>query len=134
VKAALVDTRVQGPVVIRLVGAAREHRPWSRGDRKWARLRDAYVGPYTSIGPDVQLEGAEVEHSIVLSDASTATSAATSSPVWSVPGRESIRDFRLPKAPRLNIGEGAKIRSPDARLIQFHTPGRKLGKRLGSPP
>ena len=32
-----------------------------------AQLSQAYIGPYTSIGPDVVIRGSEIEHSIVLS-------------------------------------------------------------------
>ncbi len=31
-----------------------------------ARIRDAYIGPYTAIGEDVTIDRAELEHSIVL--------------------------------------------------------------------
>ena len=31
-----------------------------------ARIRNAYVGPYTSIGKDVEIRDSEIEHSIVL--------------------------------------------------------------------
>ena len=34
-----------------------------------AMLEDAYIGPYTSIGDGVRVEGAEIEHSIVLAGA-----------------------------------------------------------------
>ena len=51
--ARLENSLVRGPAII--------------GPR--ARLRDAYVGPYTSIGADVVMEGAEIEHSIVFSGA-----------------------------------------------------------------
>jgi glucose-1-phosphate thymidylyltransferase len=46
----LVGSTVRGPVVI---GAG-------------CRLTNTYVGPYTSISDDVTIEGAEIEHSIVL--------------------------------------------------------------------
>ncbi|MGV1050206.1 MAG: glucose-1-phosphate thymidylyltransferase [Solirubrobacterales bacterium] len=49
--ASLVRSVVRGPAVI---GAG-------------ARIEDAFVGPYTSIGDDVRVSRAEVEHSIVLS-------------------------------------------------------------------
>jgi glucose-1-phosphate thymidylyltransferase len=49
--ASLVRSVVRGPAVI---GAG-------------ARIEDAYVGPYTSIGEDVEISRCEVEHSIVLS-------------------------------------------------------------------
>ena len=29
-------------------------------------VRDAYIGPFTAIGPDCELSGCEIEHSIVL--------------------------------------------------------------------
>jgi glucose-1-phosphate thymidylyltransferase len=48
--AQLVNSVVRGPAVI--------------GQR--TRLVDTYVGPYSSIGPDCELEDAEIEHSVVL--------------------------------------------------------------------
>jgi len=33
-------------------------------------IRDSYIGPYTSIGNDVVIEGSEIEHSIVMSSCS----------------------------------------------------------------
>ena len=48
--AVLVNSVVRGPAVI---GAG-------------ARIEDAYVGPYTSIGDDVQVRRSEIEHSIIL--------------------------------------------------------------------
>ena len=35
-----------------------------------ARVHSAYVGPFTSIGADVLIEGAEIENSVVLAGAS----------------------------------------------------------------
>jgi glucose-1-phosphate thymidylyltransferase len=46
----LVNSVVRGPAVI---GAG-------------ARIEDAYIGPYSSIGDDVQVRRSEVEHSIIL--------------------------------------------------------------------
>jgi glucose-1-phosphate thymidylyltransferase len=48
--AVLVNSVVRGPAVI---GAG-------------ARIEDAYVGPYSSIGDDVQVRRSEIEHSIIL--------------------------------------------------------------------
>jgi glucose-1-phosphate thymidylyltransferase len=48
--AVLVNSVVRGPAVI---GAG-------------ARIEDAYVGPYSSVGDDVQVRRSEVEHSIIL--------------------------------------------------------------------
>jgi glucose-1-phosphate thymidylyltransferase len=74
-----------------------------------ARLLDAWVGPYTSIGEDVCVEGAEVENSIVL--AGTRISHLDRRLEASVigPGALVGRDFRLPRALRLHVGEGARV-------------------------
>jgi glucose-1-phosphate thymidylyltransferase len=48
--ATVEQSRVRGPAII---GAG-------------ARIVQAYVGPYTSIGPDVEVRNSEIEHSIVL--------------------------------------------------------------------
>jgi glucose-1-phosphate thymidylyltransferase len=48
--AQVIDSTVRGPAIIG-VGT---------------RLTDAYVGPFTAIGPRCELTGCEIEHSIVL--------------------------------------------------------------------
>ena len=63
----LVDSRVEGRVVIE-AGARLERHGAGTGDRRrGSEIRDAYIGPYTAIGDDVRIEKAEIEHSIVLS-------------------------------------------------------------------
>jgi len=91
---AVVDrTTIRGPAV---VGAG-------------AVLLDAFVGPYTAIGEHAQIEGAEVEHSIVLAGATIrhVGHRLTSSIV----GREATvrRDFGLPAALRVRVGRGADV-------------------------
>jgi glucose-1-phosphate thymidylyltransferase len=64
----LVDTRVEGRVVIE--AGARLERSTVRGPAivgRGSQVSDAYIGPYTAVGDDVHIEGAELEHSIVLS-------------------------------------------------------------------
>jgi glucose-1-phosphate thymidylyltransferase len=64
----LVDTRVEGRVVI--AEGARLERSTVRGPAivgRGSQVSDAYIGPYTAVGDDVRIEGAELEHSIVLS-------------------------------------------------------------------
>ena len=74
-----------------------------------ACLRDAYVGPYTSIGEDVLVEGAEIEYSIILRGASvTHLGGRLEASVVGANARV-FRDFRLPRAMRLNVGEGAEV-------------------------
>jgi glucose-1-phosphate thymidylyltransferase len=74
-----------------------------------ARLRDAYVGPYTSIGRDVLIEGAELEHSIILPEASICHLGGRLEASIVGPRAQVFRDFRLPRALRLNLGAGAEV-------------------------
>ena len=64
----LADTRVEGRVVIE--NGARLERSTVRGPAivgRGSHISDAYIGPYTAVGDNVRIEGAELEHSIVLS-------------------------------------------------------------------
>jgi glucose-1-phosphate thymidylyltransferase len=64
----LVESRVEGRVVIE--EGARLERSTVRGPAivgRGSQVMDAYIGPYTAVGEDVQIKGAELEHSIVLS-------------------------------------------------------------------
>lgn len=74
-----------------------------------AHVRDAYVGPYTAIGEGVRIEGAEIEHSIVLAGATILHIGGRLEA--SVVGRDArvVRDFSLPRALRLHIGDGAEV-------------------------
>jgi glucose-1-phosphate thymidylyltransferase len=74
-----------------------------------AQVLDAYIGPYTSIGSDVRIEGAEVERSIILPGASITHIGGRL--VGSVVGRDArvFRDFSLPRALRLNVGDGGEV-------------------------
>jgi glucose-1-phosphate thymidylyltransferase len=77
-----------------------------------ARVQSAYVGPFTSIGADVLIEGAEIENSIVLAGASVThlTTRLEGSILGS--GARVFKDFRLPRAMRLTIGQGAEVVVP----------------------
>jgi glucose-1-phosphate thymidylyltransferase len=74
-----------------------------------AVLVDAFVGPYTSIGENVHLEGAEIEHSIVLSGAAIRHVGRRLEA--SIVGREANvhRDFELPAALRVRVGRRAEV-------------------------
>ena len=74
-----------------------------------ARITDAYIGPYTSIGAGARLEGVEVERSIIASGASITHVGGRL--VASVVGRDAriFRDFSLPRALRLQVGEGSVV-------------------------
>jgi glucose-1-phosphate thymidylyltransferase len=91
--ATVVGSVVRGPAVI---GAG-------------ARIEDAYIGPYTSIGADVHVRRSEVEHSIVLSgsvveDLGTRMEA-------SLLGRnvKLTRSEGRPKTLRLLVGDSSEI-------------------------
>ena len=74
-----------------------------------ARLADAYIGPYTSVGVGARIEGAEIERSIVADGASITHIGGRL--VSSVVGRKSrvFRDFSLPRAMRLRVGDGTEV-------------------------
>ncbi len=110
ITATLIDSRIQGPVIID--PSARVESSILRGPSvigAGVRLCDAYVGPYTAIGPDALVEGAEVEHSIVLPGASIRHVGGRLEASVVGPRAKIFRDFRLPRALRLNIGEGAEV-------------------------
>jgi glucose-1-phosphate thymidylyltransferase len=69
----------------------------------------SYIGPYTSIGANVHIEGAEVERSIILPGARITHIGGRL--VGSVVGRDArvFRDFSLPRALRLNVGDGGEV-------------------------
>ncbi|MEN3283117.1 MAG: glucose-phosphate thymidylyltransferase [Solirubrobacteraceae bacterium] len=103
-------TRVQGRVVIDPTARVRAsiiRGPVIIGAR--AQVDDAYIGPYTSIGADVQVQGAEIEHSIVLDGASICHISERLEA--SIVGRRArvFRDFSLPRAMRLHVGDGVEV-------------------------
>ena len=74
-----------------------------------AVISDSYIGPHTSIEARVRVEGAELERSIVLADASVLH--VGSRLVTSIVGRHAriFRDFSMPRALRLQVGEGDEV-------------------------
>jgi glucose-1-phosphate thymidylyltransferase len=74
-----------------------------------AHISDSYIGPHTAIGERVRIEGAELERSIVLDDASVLY--VGSRLVTSIVGRQAriFRDFSMPRALRLQVGEGDEV-------------------------
>jgi glucose-1-phosphate thymidylyltransferase len=108
--AQLVDSTVQGAVIVHPEARIRSsvlRGPAIVGAR--ARLRDAYLGPYTSIGDDVSIEGAEIEHSVVLRGASISHLGGRLEASVIGPKSRVFRDFRLPRALRMTVGEGAEV-------------------------
>jgi glucose-1-phosphate thymidylyltransferase len=74
-----------------------------------AYIADSYIGPHTSIGERVHIEGAEIERSIVFAGASILHVGGRL--VASVVGREAriFRDFSMPRAMRLQVGDGDEV-------------------------
>jgi glucose-1-phosphate thymidylyltransferase len=74
-----------------------------------ARIRDAYIGPFTSIGADASIEGAEIERSIIFGGAEV-THLGTRMTA-SIVGRNArlFRDFSLPRALRMCVGDSAEV-------------------------
>ncbi len=72
-------------------------------------ISDSYIGPYTSIAERVRIEGAELERSIVLADASVLNVGGRL--VASIVGRQAriFRDFSMPRALRLQVGDGDEL-------------------------
>jgi glucose-1-phosphate thymidylyltransferase len=109
-EAAVLDSPIQGIAAIH--PTARIERSVIRGPAvigARARLRDAYVGPYSSIGEDVVIEGAEIEHSVVLPGASIRHVGGRLEASVIGPESRVFRDFRLPRALRLTVGAGAEV-------------------------
>jgi glucose-1-phosphate thymidylyltransferase len=106
----LENTDLQGPVVID--PSARLRSTTVRGPviiGPDVEISDAYIGPYTSIGRGVVIENAEVEHSIILPGASIRHLGGRLEASVVGSGARIFRDFRLPRALRLNVGEGAEV-------------------------
>lgn len=74
-----------------------------------ARVRNSYIGPYTSIGAGAEIEGAEIERSII-SDGACIMHISGRIEASTV-GRSAriFRDFALPRAMRLHVGEGVEL-------------------------
>jgi len=106
----LKESTIHGPVQIH--PTARITRSLLRGPvviGPGTRITDAYVGPYTAIGSDVTVEGAEIEHSIVLSGAQVRFVGTRLESSIIGRGARVVRGFDLPAAMRVTIGDGAEV-------------------------
>jgi glucose-1-phosphate thymidylyltransferase len=106
----LVDSKVEGRVVIE-AGARLEHAT-VRGPAivgAGAEILDAYIGPYTAIGENVSVRGAELEHSIVMAGSSITDLEGRIEA--SLIGKDVTisRSPALPRAYRFVVGDHAEI-------------------------
>jgi len=106
----LVDCRLEGRVVVE--ADARLERTTVRGPAivgRGSHIADAYIGPFTAIGEEVRIRGAELEHSIVLSGSEISDLEYRIEA--SLIGRN-VRIGRgpaLPKAYRFVVGDNADV-------------------------
>ena len=106
----LVDSQVDGRVIVE--SGARLERSSVRGPAiigAGAQIVDAYVGPYTAIGENCVISGAEVEHSILLAGAEVRNLDGRIES--SLLGRNVKigRSERQPRAYRFMVGDNSEI-------------------------
>lgn len=107
---ALDRCTVQGAVVIH--PTAEVERSLLRGPLivgPHARIADAYIGPYTSIGAGAVVEGSEIEHSIVLAQARIEFVGTRLESSVIGRGARVGRSFDVPGAIRMSVGDGAEV-------------------------
>jgi glucose-1-phosphate thymidylyltransferase len=105
-----VDSRVEGRVAIE--PGAKLTRSTVRGPAiigAGSQLTDAYIGPYTAIGEGVTIEGAELEHSIVLSGSQIRDLDYRIEASLIGKNVKIARGPALPKAHRFVVGDNAEI-------------------------
>jgi glucose-1-phosphate thymidylyltransferase len=110
VEGELVDTRVEGRVVIErgaVLTRATVRGPAIVG--AGSRITDAYIGPFTAIGEDVEIVGAELEHSIVLSGSSIRDLEYRIEASLIGKNVQIRRGPALPKAYRFVVGDNADV-------------------------
>jgi glucose-1-phosphate thymidylyltransferase len=110
VEGELVDAQVDGRVIVE--AGARLENATVRGPAiigAGAVLRDAYVGPYTAVGRHCVIEGAEVEHSILLEGSSVRGLDGRMESSLLGRGVAISRDDRQPRAYRFMVGDNSEI-------------------------
>lgn len=106
----LESVRIEGRVAIH--PSARVERTTIRGPAVIGgetEIIDTFIGPYSSVGPAARLDGAEIEHSIVLAGASIRSVGRRIEA--SVIGAEAQieHDFAVPSNVRLRIGRKSSV-------------------------
>jgi glucose-1-phosphate thymidylyltransferase len=104
------DSRVEGRVVAEagsVVAGSVVRGPAIIG--RDARITDAYIGPYTSIGDGVQISRSEIEHSIILAGSRVADLGTRMEA--SLLGRNVslTRSGGMPKTLRMMVGDSSEI-------------------------
>jgi glucose-1-phosphate thymidylyltransferase len=108
--ARVIDSKIQGRVDLpasAMVRASVIRGPVTVGHG--ARICNSYIGPYTALGADTQLEGVEIENSIVFDGACVGYVGTRIEGSVIGPRAHVARDFAVPSAIRLSVGEGAHV-------------------------
>ena len=109
----LIDSQVEGRVVIE--AGARLQRTTVRGPAivgAGAQLSDCYVGPYTAIGEGCTINGAEIEHSILLEGCTISGLDGRMESSLLGRGVSIRRGERQPRAYRFMVGDNSDISIP----------------------
>jgi glucose-1-phosphate thymidylyltransferase len=104
------SVRIDGRVAIH--PTARLERTTIRGPAViggGAEVLDTFIGPYTSVGAHARLEGAEIEHSIVIEGASIHHVGQRIEASLIGARAEITRDFGMPTALRLRVGRDSTV-------------------------
>ena len=104
------DNRIEGRVIIdpsAVVDSSIILGPCIIGPN--AHVSNSYIGPYTAIGAGADIEGAEIVRSIICEGAQIKHISGRIE--GSTIGRRAaiFRDFRLPRAMRLHVGEDVEV-------------------------
>lgn len=106
-----LDTvRIEGRVMIH--PSARLERTTIRGPAVIggdAELIDTFIGPYTSIGTGARLDGAEIDHSIVLAGAAIRHLGHRVEASVIGADAEIAHDYGMPSAVRVQLGRGSTV-------------------------
>ncbi len=106
----VTDTDIEGIVAIdptAVVESCRIRGPVKIGPG--ARIVDSYIGPFTTIAGGAEIEGAEIEYSVILDGVSVRHLGTRLEASVIGPNAQVFRDFRLPRALRLDVGPGARV-------------------------
>jgi glucose-1-phosphate thymidylyltransferase len=109
-EAAPETVRIEGRVAIH--PTARIERTTIRGPAVIggdAEVLDTFIGPYTSVGAEVRLEGAEIEHSIIMEGTRIQHVGQRIEGSLIGSGADITRDFGMPTAVRLRVGRGSSV-------------------------
>ena len=110
VEGELIDSQIDGRVVVE--AGARLERSAVRGPAvigAASQLTDCYIGPYTAIGENCVIQGAEIEHSILLSGCQVSYLEGRMESSLLGHNVKIRRDERQPRAYRFLVGDNSEI-------------------------